>query len=239
MSSKNFFMAILSHKKSTHREAQRKYLLESNKVLESYGKGKFFIYYFIGDPSISKEYEIDEETNTVFLRVPDNYESLPQKTHGAIKFAYDNFRDKIEGMIKTDDDIQIELDKAHGALSAYGNIPYFGITTKITNPENFSSWHMGKCESAELNNTPIKVPLCHYCAGGGYYLSPESMQRASSQGEVYRSMIFEDAATGYVLNSYGIYPQYLDMGEFGFNWPGMNPVKRPIPSTPGFNPLTL
>ena len=40
-------------------------------------------------------------------------------------------------------------------------------------------------------------------------------------------MVFEDAATGYVLNSFGIYPKFIHMGENGFNWPNMLPVPPP------------
>jgi hypothetical protein len=231
MSTDKFFMAILSHKGSTHRDQQRRYLLEANKG------GNFFIYYFIGDPSLSEDYSIDEENQIVYLKVPDNYESLPQKTHGAIKFAHTNFKEEIKGMIKTDDDIDINLDKLYGFLTAYGSLPYFGITAKITNPDNFSTWHIGKCESEELNRTPVKVPLCEYCAGGGYYLNTGSMEKASESGEIYRSMVFEDAATGFVLNSHGIYPHYMNMSEFGFSWPNMNPTPPPTPSVQ--NPLRL
>ena len=44
----------------------------------------------------------------------------------------------------------------------------------MVNPNNLSYWHMGKCESEELNRTPHRVPLAEYCAGGGYYLNLES-----------------------------------------------------------------
>lgn len=221
MSSDKFFMAILSHKKSTHRESQRKYLLENNI------EGKFFIYYFIGDPSLSEDYKVDEENNVVYLKVPDNYESLPQKTHGAIKFVYENFKNKVRGMIKTDDDIKIDLIKVYELLIGWGNTPYMGITTEITDPNNFSSWHMGKCESEELNRTPFRVPVCKYCGGGGYYLNLDSIEKASSSGEIYKTMIFEDAATGFVLNSFGIYPQFIHMGEWGFEWQNMLPPSPP------------
>jgi hypothetical protein len=101
---KKFFIAILSHRKSNFREGQRKYLLENN-------RDRFIIYYFIGDPSLEDEYAVDEENNVVYLNIPDNYESLPQKTYGAVKFALENFSDQIYGLLKTDDDIELDLDK--------------------------------------------------------------------------------------------------------------------------------
>jgi hypothetical protein len=212
-----FFIAILSHKGSKHREEQRKHLLETN-------KGNLIFYYFIGDLSIDSEYKIDEENNIVYLKIPDNYESLPLKTQAAVSFVNENYSKVVKGMIKTDDDIDLDLEKIYSCLSSHGDEKYFGITTQIDNPENVSTWHMGKCESEIMNRTPVKVPLCTYCGGGGYYLNQESISKISQSKEKYSTMVFEDAATGYVLNSFGIYPKFIHMGENGFNWPNMLPV---------------
>jgi hypothetical protein len=214
---KKFFIAILSHRKSNFREGQRKYLLENN-------RDRFIIYYFIGDPSLEDEYAIDKINNIVYLNIPDNYESLPQKTYGAVKFALENFSDQIYGLLKTDDDIELDLDKICPYLRNHREIPYCGITTKIVNPNNLSYWHMGKCESEELNRTPHRVPLAEYCAGGGYYLNLESMQKIVGSRHMYDGMIFEDAATGYVLNSHGIYPETVDLTVHGFKWEGIIPL---------------
>jgi hypothetical protein len=214
---KKFFIAILSHRKSNFMEGQRKYLLENN-------RDRFIIYYFIGDPSLEDEYVVDEENNVVYLNIPDNYESLPQKTYGAVKFALENFSDQIYGLLKTDDDIELDLDKICPYLRNHREIPYCGITTKIVNPNNLSYWHMGKCESEELNRTPHRVPLAEYCAGGGYYLNLESMQKIVGSRHMYDGMIFEDAATGYVLNSHGIYPETVDLTVHGFKWEGIIPL---------------
>jgi hypothetical protein len=214
MSSDKFFIAILSHKGSNHREKQRKHLLETDHE-------NLIFYYFIGDPSISEEYKVDENNNIVYLKVPDNYESLPLKTQAAVSFVNKNYSDTIKGMIKTDDDIDLDLEKIYSCLSAYGDKDYFGIVTQIINPENLSGWHMGKCESEELNRTPVRIPLCTYCGGGGYYLSNNSISKISQSKEKYATMVFEDAATGYALNSFGIYPVFIHMGENGFYWPNM------------------
>lgn len=218
--SDKFFIAILSHKGSKHREEQRKHLLETN-------KGNLIFYYFIGDLSIDSEYKIDEGNNIVYLKVPDNYESLPLKTQAAVSFVNKNYSKVVKGMIKTDDDIDLDLEKIYSCLSSCGDEKYFGITTQITNPENISTWHMGKCESEIMNRTPVKIPLCTYCGGGGYYLNLESISKISQSKEEYSKMVFEDAATGYVLNSFGIYPRFVHMGENGFNWPNMLPPSPP------------
>lgn len=232
MSKDKFFIAILSHKGSIHRDHQKKYLLESNK------DGNFFIYYFIGDTSISDDYSVDEENHIVYVKVPDNYESLPKKTQAAVSFVHENYSDKIRGMIKTDDDIDLDLEKIYRCLSLHGEKDYFGIVTQITNPNNLSSWHMGKCESELMNRTPVNVPLCTYCGGGGYYLNPKSISKIYQSKEMYASMVFEDAATGYVLNSFGIYPVFVNMGEHGFYWPNMI-VLPPLTSEAQISPTLI
>jgi hypothetical protein len=199
---------------------------------------EFIIYYFIGDPSLKEEYKIDEENSIVYLKVADNYESLPLKTYGAVKFAFENFSNEIYGLLKTDDDIALDLDKIYHYLQKYKNVPYCGITTKITNPNNLSYWHMGKCESEDLNRTPHKVPLAEYCAGGGYYLNLDSMEKIVDSRHMYEGMIFEDATTGYILNSYGIYPETVDLTVNGFKWEGITPPIFPSGVNKNFTPGT-
>ena len=218
---KKFFIAITSHKRSRFRESQREYLNRDS-------NGKLLIYYFIGDPSLEEEYRVDEDNNVVYLRVADNYESLPMKTYGAVKFALENFKDQIYGLLKTDDDIELDLSKIYPYLQEHKDVPYCGITTKITDPNNLSYWHMGKCESQELNRTPHRVPLAEYCAGGGYYLNLDSMKKIVDSRNMYEGMIFEDASTGHVLNSYGIYPLHVDLTVKGFRWEGIAP-SPPVP----------
>jgi hypothetical protein len=213
---KKFFIAITSHKGSKFRDSQREHLLKENNE-------NLIIYYFIGDPLLEEEYQVDEKNNIVYLKVADNYESLPLKTYGAVKFALDNFSDQIYGLLKTDDDIELDLTKIYKYLQDHKEVPYCGITTKITDPNNLSYWHMGKCESDELNRTPHRVPLAEYCAGGGYYLNLDSMKKIVDSRHMYDGMIFEDATTGYVLNSYGIYPLTVDLTINGFKWDGIAP----------------
>jgi len=216
---KKFFIAILSHSKSIHRETQKTLLFETN-------RDRFIIYYFIGDPTLECEYKVDAENNIVYLNVPDNYESLPYKTYGAIKFAYDNFSDQIHGVLKTDDDIALDLDKVHTYLEENKDTAYCGIATVISDPHNLSRWHMGKCESPILNATPQRIPLTVYCAGGGYYLNLSSMQKFVWSKDLLNGMIFEDAATGYVLNSNGIFPKSINLMEHGFYWEGISPPRN-------------
>ena len=77
---KKFFLGIISHKGSTKREGQRNSLLLQNHP-------GFIWYHFIGDPGQAEEFIVNEDERIVYLKVPDNYESLPLKTMMIVKFA--------------------------------------------------------------------------------------------------------------------------------------------------------
>jgi hypothetical protein len=51
-------------------------------------------------------------------------------------------------------------------------------------------------------------------------------------------MIFEDATTGYILNSYGIYPETVDLTVNGFKWEGITPPIFPSGVNKNFTPGT-
>ena len=74
-----FFIGIISHQGSKNRENQRA-------IWEKFNNPNLIYYYFVGDPSIDREYIVDENLKTVTLKVQDNYESLPKKPRGILVF---------------------------------------------------------------------------------------------------------------------------------------------------------
>jgi len=206
----NFFIGILSHKGSTKREAQKA-------ILDSYKNSNLIYYYFVGDPSISKDYIVNEKERIVTLKVPDNYESLAKKTGAMIDFYIKKYSKRTRGILKTDDDIEINPELVYNMLSKNSEIEYFGNLVDIVLAYN-SSWHWGKCESEYWNKTIVTVPVCKYCSGGGYYLSSDCSLKIKDLISKYSDFIFEDVATGYVLNSVGVYPVYEELKNNGLNW---------------------
>jgi hypothetical protein len=203
------FLLILSHKKSTVREDQRRRILASN-------NGKFIFYYFIGDESLKTEYEVDEENNIVYLKVGDNYESLSMKVYKAMKFISKNYMDRISGVFKTDDDIILDIDKLFDCVNNNRSNPYFGLEVNSKSYE--STYHYGKCDSVDINRTPIRIPDCNYCAGGGYYISRDSIKYILNSKDIYQSIIFEDVSTGIAMNRNGIFPTNIDIKRSGCIW---------------------
>ena len=218
------FLLILSHEKSKFRNDQRIHLLNT--------KDRCFFYYFIGDITLSEDYKIDEENKIVYLKVPDNYESLSLKTYYAMKFISENYLDKISGVFKTDDDIILDIDKLIKCIDDNKEHKYFG--TLATSGDYYSDYHFGKCESIELNSKKLFIPESKYCAGGGYYISKELINNILDNISIFEEVIFEDAAVGVAMNKYNIYPFDIDIKSNGCKWdnPEIKNKSIPIINTP-------
>lgn len=205
-----FFIGIISHKGSTKRKQQLDIWRAANIPEIEY-------YYFIGDPTIESDYIVDESEKTVYLKVPDNYESLPLKTKGIIKFANDNYSGKISGIFKTDDDIEIDPGKIYSMLELNKELDYYGIEVNVEKYYE-SLYHSGKCESDYWNSTRVVVPESRYCAGGGYYIKASLLSDVIEKSYIYDNIIFEDVATGMIMNRSGIFPVNINVKENGLNW---------------------
>lgn len=210
---KKNFLLILSHKKSVERESQLRYILENN-------RDRFIFYYFIGDEKLKTPYKVDKVNNIVYLKVGDNYESLAMKVYYAMKFINENYSDSISGVFKTDDDINLNLDKILDCINQNKSDLYFGLSaeSKAYN----CSYHFGKCESQILNKSLIHIPDVSYCAGGGYYISKNVINNILNSKDVYQSIIFEDVCTGLSMNKYGIFPKKINIKKNGCSWGNVN-----------------
>lgn len=200
-----YFIIILSHKNSLFREIQRSELLKNN-------NSNIIFYYFIGDLSISDDYKVDDTKNIVYLKVPDNYESLSKKTYHAMKFVRENFYNEIKGVFKTDDDTELDLNKLYNCFEKNSDKKYYGIVNKINDFK--SSYHFGKCEDKEINKQLITVPKCVYCSGGGYYINKILIDKLISS-DLYNNIIYEDVFVGCSLE---IEPEYINIKENGAYW---------------------
>jgi hypothetical protein len=217
------FLLILSHKKSTFRDEQKKHLLNTN-------KDRFIFYYFIGDINLLEDYKVDEENKIVYLKVPDNYESLSLKTYYAMKFINENYLDEISGIFKTDDDIIIDVDKLANLIGDNQKYKYFGLVAKSNGYD--STYHFDKCESPEINKTVSYVPECEYCAGGGYYISKELINNIIDNISVFNDIIFEDCSVGVAMNKYGVYPKDLDVKSNGCMWGSPTVIPKAVMPQP-------
>ena len=68
-------------------------------------------YHVIGDPLLETEYKFDNENNILWVKVDDDYNSLPNKVITSYNAIYETFQFKY--ILKTDDD--------HGSGDGKGN----------------------------------------------------------------------------------------------------------------------
>lgn len=192
------FIAIMSHHESK---------IDRRQIQDE----RFISFFFVGDPNQQDDFVVDESNQTVCLKVPDNYESLPMKVSAALRFAHEKYGDLIGGVFKTDDDIELRLDKLHEIVERNKHHQYFGIVRRVEAYE--SDDHFGKCQDPETNKTKQPVPTCVYCPGGGYYLAKNLLPLVYGSDQV---CIFEDANVGKIMNMNGVKPTHVPIKTCAF-----------------------
>lgn len=165
-------------------------------ILPSYIK----YYHVIGDEMLETEYKLDNENNILWVKIADDYNSLPKKVIASYKIINENFHFKY--LFKTDDDqilvkstffdiitklISTKIPKTHyGGFIVDVKTPYISKYNLIHN---------------ELPNNLI-VKKTKYCSGRFYFLSNEAILDLISKREKIEKEFLEDYAIGYHMNSF-------------------------------------
>jgi len=188
------FIAIISCKKYLNR-----------KLKHSMINNSFPYRYFIGD--------IDENecNDVVYLKCPDNYESLPIKVCESFKWIRKNYPE-VDYIFKTDDDISINFNDF---LKTFYEISLKRINFcgKVVNLKKscYTTWHYGKCENKSLEQPFLRCKT-KYCQGAGYFLSSKAVDIfISHENDVRKEHIFEDYAVGRILQYHKISPRKINM----------------------------
>jgi hypothetical protein len=162
---------------------------------------KFIKYYHvIGNEELETEYNFDNETHTLYVKTPDDYNSLPNKVITSFKAVNDTFSYKY--VFKTDDDqnlinenffeILYKLLKTNGPPIHYG-----GYTINVTRP--FISQYY-KLHPELPKDLPIQITK--YCSGRFYFLSSKAIRNLLTKRETIIKEFLEDYAIGYNLHIY-------------------------------------
>jgi hypothetical protein len=184
----------------------------TRKARQDLSKCPFPYRYFIGIDSLS----VVEHGDTVYLPCGDNYEDLPMKTYHALCWVREHYP-HLDYVFKTDDDIVIDFEKLHSLYTTLDrtHVDYSGRTIKCN--DHVSHYHYGKCND-KTKHVPTEVRRAIYCSGGGYFLSRKSVDLCLSGKTKYQSMLFEDHATGVILNDAGIMPRHIDIHNTICKW---------------------
>lgn len=164
----------------------------------------FITYYHVqGKPKLETEYLFDNESNLLYVKTEDDYNSLPKKVIAAYQAIYQTFPD-LKYIFKTDDDqmlikpsffeiiknIIIAKKKQH-------NVHYGGFPVNILNPQ-LSSYYLIHPELPQN----IVLQKTVYCNGRFYLLSKEAIENLISKRKEIEKEYFEDYAIGYNLDPF-------------------------------------
>ena len=187
-----FIMLIMNCKKY-----QKKALFQKMtwlKQIPSYLK----YYHVIGDESLDTDFKFDNETNTLYVKVADDYNSLPKKVIAAYDAVNKTF--KYDYIFKTDDDQILVNNKYFDMLSGLVKVkqpkPHYGGYIVDVKQPYLSEYHRIHPE------LPQRLPLyvTKYCSGRFYFLSSEAVQDILSKRERVEREFLEDYAIGFNLS---------------------------------------
>ena len=155
-------------------------------------------YHVIGDDSLDTNFKFDNETDTLYVNVADDYNSLPKKVIAAYDAVNKTFNYKY--LFKTDDD-QILVnanffDMLSSLIQAKQPRPHYGGFIVDIKQPYLSEYHRIHPE------LPQRIPLyiTKYCSGRFYFLSSEAIQDLISKRDRIEREFLEDYAIGFNLN---------------------------------------
>jgi len=173
-----------------------KYRYKAEKQKQTWLEGFTMMPYFhvIGNPELTNNYIFDTNTNILYVKTPDDYNSLPKKVIAAYEAVYNEYVFKY--IFKTDDDqnllnIQFLHTIKNILTAAVPTIHYAGNIIDVDN--HLSQYH--KIHNELPENLPILQT--RYCSGRFYALSELAVQQLISKKELISQEYFEDYAIGY------------------------------------------
>jgi hypothetical protein len=155
-------------------------------------------YHVIGEESLDTDFKFDDENNILFVKVADDYNSLPKKVIASYYAINQMFNFKY--LFKTDDDQILVNNKffnmLQGLITAKKPTPHYGGFIVDVKQPYLSEYHRIHPE------LPKRLPLyvTKYCSGRFYFLSSEAIQYLLLKRENIEREFLEDYAIGFNLN---------------------------------------
>jgi hypothetical protein len=154
-------------------------------------------YHVIGNPELDINYKFDNDNNILWLKVEDDYNSLPKKVIRAYKAVFETFEFKY--LFKTDDDQILVNDKFFSTIIGITNsskkIHYGGYIVDVK--QNYlSQYHKIHPELPEY----LPILKTKYCTGRFYFLSKPALTNVISKSELIEKEYLEDYAIGFNLD---------------------------------------
>jgi hypothetical protein len=191
MIAQDFIMLIMNCKKYQKKAKFQK--MTWLKTIPSYLK----YYHVIGDEAMEQDFKFDDENNILFVKVADDYNSLPKKVIASYLAIQSTFAYKY--LFKTDDDQILVNNKFFDMICGLINVkqprPHYGGYIVDVKQPYLSEYHRIHPE------LPKKLPLyvTKYCSGRFYFLSSEAVNYLITKRENIEREFLEDYAIGFNL----------------------------------------
>jgi hypothetical protein len=191
MITQDFIMLIMNCKKY-HKKAKFQKMTWL-KTIPSYLK----YYHVIGDETLETDFKFDDDNKILFVKVADDYNSLPKKVIASYLAIQSTFTYKY--LFKTDDDQILVANKFFdmicGLINAKHPRPHYGGYIVDVKQPYLSEYHRIHPE------LPKKLPLyvTKYCSGRFYFLSSEAVAYLILKRENIEREFLEDYAIGFNL----------------------------------------
>jgi hypothetical protein len=156
-------------------------------------------FHVIGDPNLEEEYLINEEHRILWLRVPDDYNSLPKKVINAYEAITKIYNFKY--IFKTDDDQMVSPVKFFDTLITVLNSRYQDTSKRV-----HYGGHIVDVKDAYMSQyyklhpelpTNLIVQKTQYCNGRFYLLSNNVIACLLFKKEEISNEFLEDYAIGF------------------------------------------
>jgi hypothetical protein len=158
-------------------------------------------YHVIGEPDLDTNYKFDNQNNILWIKVDDDYNSLPKKVIRAYEAVYETFDFKY--LYKTDDDQLLinekflDIVKGITTNSTNNKIHYGGYIVDVK--ENYlSQYHKIHPELPEY----LPILKTKYCSGRFYFLSKQAVSNLVTKKQLIEKEYLEDYAIGFNLDQY-------------------------------------
>ena len=192
--SNEYILLILNCKKYAHKAAHQKatWLPEITSFLP--------YYHIIGDELLEEDFKFDNHLCILYVRVVDDYISLPKKVLAAFNAIIRTFPE-CKYILKTDDDQMLSTpDKFFKIITSIietkkPKVHYAGKIIEVKTPylSEYGKIH------PELP-APLIVYPTKYCNGRFYALSVEAVKSLLQRRNLIEKEFLEDYAVGYYLH---------------------------------------
>lgn len=177
-----------------------KYRYKAEKQINSWLKdlpSNLLYFHVLGDPNLVEPFYFDYESNILWVKCNDDYNSLPNKVISAYDAIKKTFNYKY--IFKTDDDQILNTNIFFPMMMKLLNakkIHYGGYIVDVPFP------HISKYYTIHPElPTNLLIEKIKYCNGRFYLLSKEAVENLLSKKEMIEKHYLEDYAVGYYLDS--------------------------------------